>query len=173
VQAAEGDDLPDMLESGAVAVYYDVYAHTIHTYILGRDGHLCAAGRKRRYRGGLSFRHQELAKTMLSVRDHDSVTLESLSQACGLSPSHFARAFKQSVGMPPHQWALKNKISIAKRMLLQGDHSLPTIAFACGFVDQSHLGRWFKRLTGISPSAWQRRHNVKCIRRVSADMKVV
>jgi len=92
----------------------------------------------------------------LSIRDHDKVTLTALGKACGLSPSHFAREFKQSTGLPPHRWALKNKILQAQEMLLHTSLTLPAIAFACGFVDQSHLGRWFKRLTGISPKAWRR-----------------
>ncbi|CAM2156482.1 AraC-like DNA-binding protein [Pararobbsia alpina] len=142
----------------SISPFFDVATRTIHTYVLDGSGQTYATGILRRVKGGLSPTHLQLAKSMLSIRDHDTVTLVALGQACGLSPSHFAREFKQSTGLPPHRWALKNKIVQAKDMLLHSGHSLSAIAFACGFVDQSHLGRWFKRITGMSPKAWQRRY---------------
>jgi AraC-like DNA-binding protein len=148
---------PDGRQQGAApALFFELATRTIHTYVLDGYRDNRAAGALRRVRGGLSPNHLQLAKSMLSVRDHDKVTLAALGRACGLSPSHFAREFKQSTGLPPHRWALRNKIVQAKEMLLHSGLSLPAIAYACGFVDQSHLGRWFKRLTGVSPRAWQR-----------------
>jgi AraC-like DNA-binding protein len=148
---------PHVLQlAAASAPFFELATRSIHSYVLDGYSHTHVTGALRRVRGGLSPSHLQLAKSMLSTRDHDKVTLVALGEACGLSPSHFAREFKQSTGSPPHRWALKNKIVQAQRMLLDRSLSLQAIAFACGFVDQSHLGRWFKRLTGISPSAWRR-----------------
>ncbi|GAB7527360.1 helix-turn-helix domain-containing protein [Paraburkholderia sp. 2C] len=158
VHAAQRDAARDTYPGVSSALFFEVATRTIHAYVLDGYDHTYATGRLRRVRGGLAPKHLQLAKAMLSIRDHDTVTLTALGRACGLSPSHFAREFKQSTGLPPHQWALKNKIFQAKDMLLHSGLSLPAVAFACGFVDQSHLGRWFKRLTGMSPKAWQRRH---------------
>lgn len=159
VQVSAGGDGPDdRRQNAASALFFDLATRTVRAYVLDDCGHTHPTGALRRVRGGLSAAHLQLAKTMLSVRDHDSVTLAALGEACGLSPSHFAREFKQSTGLPPHRWALKNKVALAKDLLRQGGLALPAIALACGFVDQSHLGRWFKRLTGISPRAWQRLH---------------
>jgi transcriptional regulator GlxA family with amidase domain len=158
VRGVKGNALDERQQDTASALFFELATRTIHTYVLDGHGHTRATGALRRVRGGLSPGHLHLAKAMLSIRDHDSVTLTALGRACGLSPSHFAREFKQSTGLPPHRWALKNKIFQAKSMLLHSSLTLPAIAFACGFVDQSHLGRWFKRLTGTSPKAWQRLH---------------
>jgi AraC-like DNA-binding protein len=158
VRAVNGHALDERRQDTACAPFFELSTRTIHTYVLDGYGHTHATGALRRVRGGLSPTHLQLAKTMLSIRDHDNVTLTALGRACGLSPSHFAREFKQSTGLPPHRWALRNKIFQAKDLLLHGSLTLPAIAFACGFVDQSHLGRWFKRLTGVSPKAWQRLH---------------
>jgi AraC-like DNA-binding protein len=140
------------------ALFFELATRTIHTYVLDGYDHRAAQNSLRRFKGGLSPIHLQRAKSMLSIRDHDSVTLIALGSACGLSPSHVAREFKKSTGLPPHRWALKNKISMAKDMLLHSPLTLADIALACGFVDHSHLGRWFKRMTGISPKAWQRLH---------------
>ena len=158
VPVVNGNTLDVRPQDTASALFFELATRTIHTYVLDRYSHTHATGALFRIRGGLSPTHLQLAKAMLSIRDHDNVTLTALGRACGLSPSHFAREFKQSTGLPPHRWALKNKIFLAKDMLLHSSLTLPAIAFACGFVDQSHLGRWFKRLTGISPKAWQRLH---------------
>jgi AraC-like DNA-binding protein len=180
VHAVKGNALDERQQDATCAPFFELTTRTIHTYVLERRGRTHATGALRRVRGGLSPTHLQLAKTMLSIRDHDKVTLAALGQACGLSPSHFAREFKQSTGLPPHRWALKNKIFQARDMLLHSSLTLPAIAFACGFVDQSHLGRWFKRLTGMSPKAWQRLHlddeitpsdaRPRLARRLSADV---
>lgn len=158
VQVHATHALDESMHDSAPALFFDLSTRTIRAYVLDGCGPTHSTGTLHRVRGGLSPAHLQRAKAMLSVRDHDSVTLAALGEACGLSPSHFAREFKQSTGLPPHRWALKNKIALAKDLLLQSGLALPAIALACGFVDQSHLGRWFKRLTGISPRAWQRLH---------------
>ncbi|PVX81839.1 helix-turn-helix domain-containing protein [Paraburkholderia unamae] len=136
------------------ALFFEVSTRRIVSYVFEAD-RSANAGR-RRHKGGLAPHHLKLAKAMLSVRDHDSVTLLALSAACGLSTAHFAREFKKSTNFPPHQWALLNKVARAKDMLLRTTRSIPEIADECGFVDHSHFGRWFKRATGLTPKAWQR-----------------
>ncbi|MEG4029574.1 MULTISPECIES: AraC family transcriptional regulator [unclassified Microcoleus] len=77
--------------------------------------------------------------------------LDELAALAQLSPYHFSRAFKQSVGISPHQYVIQQRVERAKQLLLQGNMSLSEIAIACGFSHQSHLTRHFKRLTGVTP----------------------
>lgn len=140
------------------ALFFESSTRTFHRYVLDVEDRGPSFVSTQHFTGGLSFNHLQIAREMLSARDHNSVTLVALGNACGMSAAHFAREFKKSTGLPPHQWALKNKVAKAKDMLLHSPLSLADIAFACGFVDHSHLGRWFKRMTGYTPKAWQRRH---------------
>jgi AraC family transcriptional regulator len=78
-----------------------------------------------------------------------------LAAECRLSASHFARAFRHSTGMPPHQWLMKRRIERAKELLLDGKSELVQVALACGFVDQSHFTRVFARFEGRSPGKWR------------------
>ena len=80
------------------------------------------------------------------------VGLDNLAALAGLSTHHFARAFHQSVGMPPHSYLLNRRLEQVERMLRETQLPLSEIALATGFSDQSHLARHFRRRTGISPS---------------------
>ena len=86
------------------------------------------------------------------------LSLEAIAETCGLSPRHFARAFRESVGCTPHRWMVEARISTAKAMIEAG-RGLAETALACGFFDQSHLTRVFKREEGVSPAAWRRRRD--------------
>lgn len=88
----------------------------------------------------------------------ENVSLTRVAQACKLSVSHFARAFKASTGMPPHQWVMTARIELARGLLANSATPLVDIAGICGFADQSHFSRVFARIMGASPGAWRREH---------------
>jgi AraC family transcriptional regulator len=74
-----------------------------------------------------------------------------LAAEAGLSPYHFARAFKRSVGSSPHRYVLRRRIERAKYHLAAGELSLAAVALACGFGSQSHFTARFRATTGLTP----------------------
>ncbi len=89
----------------------------------------------------------------------EKISLDALAAMAGLSVHHFARAFRQAVGMPPHSYLLQRRIETAQHMLRNTELPLSEIALTVGFSDHSHLARHFRRLTGTPPSAarWKQR----------------
>jgi AraC family transcriptional regulator len=83
-------------------------------------------------------------------------SLSELAALCGLSRSHFIRAFKQSTGLPPYRWLLMQRVERAKDLLRGTKMPIAEIALTCGFADQSHLTRVFSKAFRISPGAWRR-----------------
>lgn len=81
----------------------------------------------------------------------------SLAATLGLSVSHFTRAFKHSVGVPPRVYVIRRRLAAACRAMLATDTPLTAIAHAHGFCDQSHFTRTFHETIGVSPHAWRRR----------------
>jgi len=105
--------------------------------------------------GGLSTWQQRVAKELIEAHIDGTLALSRIAESCGLSTSHFAHAFKVSVGMAPHKWLLHRRVERAKHLLTR-PVSLTDIALECGFADQSHSTRVFRAATGQSPGAWKR-----------------
>ena len=81
----------------------------------------------------------------------EKIRLDGLAALAGLSTDHFARAFHQSMGVPPHTYLLRRRLEHVEHMLRKTHAPLSEIALASGFSDQSHLARHFRRWAGVSP----------------------
>ena len=124
-------------------------AHIAQTYG-GMQAH------SRPLQGGLAPWQEKRSKEMLAGDLTGATPLHEIALACGLSVSHFSRAFRRSTGLAPHAWLLHVRVEAAKVMLRQREASLSMIALACGFADQSHFTRVFTRRVGLSPGAWRK-----------------
>jgi AraC family transcriptional regulator len=107
-------------------------------------------------KGGLAPWQEKRSKEMLAGDLTGATPLHEIAAACGLSVSHFSRAFHKSTGLAPHAWLLQARVESAKAMLRSGGVSLSTIARACGFADQGHFARVFTHRVGLSPGAWRK-----------------
>jgi len=93
------------------------------------------------------------AVALMRDRLSDSLSLDELAHAAGLSPFHFARRFKIATGHPPHEYLIRLRIDRAQELLRTKGRTwtMAAIARECGFTDQSHLARHFKRVLGVTP----------------------
>jgi AraC family transcriptional regulator len=84
------------------------------------------------------------------------LSLQRLAALAGVSLDGFIRLFKQSTGMPPHQYVLRKRVERAQALL--GNPALPLaeIALCAGFANQSHFSRMFHRMTGLAPRQFRR-----------------
>src|SRR5262249_61445822 len=106
--------------------------------------------------GGLAPWQVKRACEKLEADLSGKLTLQEIAAEVGISASHFSRAFRASVGLPPHQWLLRQRISAAKQLMSVRDLSLAEIAIAAGFSNQSHFTRVFSTFVGVSPGVWRR-----------------
>src|SRR5262245_23043093 len=107
-------------------------------------------------RGGLpGWQQHKLARY---VEEHlaDEVSLASLAELVRLSPYHFARAFKQSFGVPPHRYLTDRRIERAKSLLVQRQLSVTEIALEVGFSEASSFTAAFRKSTGETPTDYRR-----------------
>ena len=79
------------------------------------------------------------------------ITLDQLASLVGLSPFHFARCFKNSTGLAPHQYVLARRIDLAKRRLVTSKAPVREIGWSVGFENISHFRRQFASQIGVVP----------------------
>ncbi|MGD2180865.1 helix-turn-helix domain-containing protein [Lusitaniella coriacea] len=80
-----------------------------------------------------------------------NLKIVELAAIAKMSPYHFIRLFRNSVGNTPHQYILQCRIEKAKCLIQQKKLTIAEIAANLGFCDQSHFGRYFKLITGVTP----------------------
>lgn len=122
-------------------------------------GGMCAKGALAS--GGLAPWQERRAKELMHARIGSPLTIGAIAAECKLTPSHFARAFRNSTGYAPHQYFNKLRLDEAMRLMRTTQLSLADIAIACGFGDQSYFTRVFSRVVGISPAAWRRQYRTE------------
>ena len=135
-------------------LFIDNVTLALVAHVADAFGGIKAAGRVSR--GGLAPWQERLVKELLDANLAGDISVSLLAKACELSNRHFSRAFRQSLGVAPHQWLLQRRIDKAKGLLRATDVALAEVATACGFADQSHFTRAFSRAIGTTPRLWRR-----------------
>ena len=89
---------------------------------------------------------------------------EEMARAAGLSVSYFSKLFAQCIGLSPHQYLVRCRLSHGKKLLATPEENLSIVDVAAeaGFADQAHFCRHFRRAYGVSPLAFRR----ACQRRI-------
>jgi len=98
-------------------------------------------------------------RKVLGLIDSDlarSPSLEQLGSAVSVSSRHLCRAFRQSVGVPPHRYMVERRIERAKELMRDPSLRLTDIALSTGFGDASAFSRSFRRFTGLAPRAYRK-----------------
>ena len=79
------------------------------------------------------------------------LTLAELAALADLSVPHFKVLFRETLGMPVHQYVVQRRVERARTLLLRGRLSASQVALETGFAHQSHMAHWMNRLLGVTP----------------------
>jgi AraC family transcriptional regulator len=86
------------------------------------------------------------------------ITLANLAATAGLSRMYFAKQFRATTGMRPHDFVLRRRIARAQQMLAATSATLVDIALSVGFQTQAHFTTVFKKIAGNTPCQFRREH---------------
>jgi AraC family transcriptional regulator len=107
-------------------------------------------------RGGLAGWQKRRMAEYIEEHLSEEFSLSKLAEIAGLSPFHFARAFKESFGLPPYRYLSSRRIDKAKELLAQPDMSVTQIGVQLGFSETSSFSTAFHKHTGSTPTAFRR-----------------
>jgi len=138
----------------ASKIFLDHILHALNSHIVCSYSGVTISAPK--FRGGLSSLQMRRATELLEAHLDGDIALQQVAEACELSVSHFARAFKQTFRTPPYRWLIERRVDRARDLMTNSRLPLADIAARCGFADQSALNRSFKRIHGVTPGIWRR-----------------
>ncbi|GFZ65637.1 AraC family transcriptional regulator [Pseudomonas amygdali pv. eriobotryae] len=108
-----------------------------------------------RLKGGLAPHLRRHLVDFIEMHLADPLSLGQLAGMCALSEYHFARMFRESFGLPPHQYLLARRIEQARQLLRSTGKPLGEIALACGFASASHFSNRFRQAVGATPGEYR------------------
>lgn len=141
------------LESGCAGgrLYGESLANALAIHLLQRY----STDQLPQYKGGIQPRRLRQVLDYIDENLGSDLTLKELSDVAQISPYRFVRLFKQTLGLPPHQFVLRRRVQRAQRMLEASRAPLAEIARNVGFENHSHFSTVFRSLVGTTPRAYR------------------
>ncbi len=137
----------------AGSVYQDTL---INALVMRLVKHHSTAGiQGRDHPGGLSVSTLKLLIDYIDAYLDQNIRLADLAALAGYSQSYLCSMFKESMGIPLHQYIIQQRVKRAARLLRSSQMFLVDIAVCCGFYSHSHLTRNFKRVMGVTPKEYR------------------
>jgi AraC family transcriptional regulator len=107
-------------------------------------------------RGGLASWQKRAVVGYIEEHLGKQISLSKLAELTRLSLHHFCRAFKQSFGVPPHQYQVQRRMEVAKSLLANRTNSITDIALSLGYAQTSSFSSSFRKTTGWTPTVYRR-----------------
>jgi AraC family transcriptional regulator len=113
--------------------------------------HSSASGQRTMPGGGLSRGKLRLVLSYIEDNLNEELPLSSIASVAGISVSHLKALFRQSVGIPVHQYVIRRRVERAALLLRRSSLPISQIALETGFSHQSHLAMHMRRILGVAP----------------------
>jgi AraC family transcriptional regulator len=126
---------------------HEMLSHALLSQVNARQG--------LRLKGGLAAHQRRHLADFIDSHLGEAISLGQLAALCALSEYHFARMFRESFGLPPHQYVLARRMNRARELLRTTSQSLGEIALACGFSSASHFTNRFRQALGAPPGEYR------------------
>lgn len=91
------------------------------------------------------------------IREHltKKISIDVLCQKACMSKSSFFRSFKEVFGLSPVEFIIRERISLARRLLADPALTVSEVSDRVGFNNPHYFSRLFKLLEGIPPKSYR------------------
>lgn len=107
-------------------------------------------------KGGLASWARNRCLELMREKMSEDISLDELAAEARLSPFHFARMFKQSLGVPPRVYLTRLRMEKTCELLEHTDLSVTEIAQEVGYSSNQVLARVFFKHQHLSPTDYRR-----------------
>ena len=97
------------------------------------------------------------ALAFMEAHKNRPLTVTELAQVARVSESHFKAAFRKEIGLPPVEYALRQRIAKSRELLLTTDTPVTELGFDLGFATSQHFATVFRKFVGFTPREYRRR----------------
>lgn len=97
---------------------------------------------------------QPLLSEVLGTLDFPH-TVETLAARAHMAPRTFARRFRAETGVTPHDWLVRQRVLLARRLLEDTDLGVDAIAARTGFGTAANLRHHFTRRMSTTPQGYR------------------
>lgn len=130
-----------------------LYVEGLSSALLGRLAEFYAVKRSPKTSvGHLSYASRRVVLDYIDTHLGDDISVIDLALEARLSPHHFSRAFKATLGASPHQYVIRRRMEAATKLITTSSMPIVEIALALGFSSQSHFTQAFRRYAGTTPA---------------------
>lgn len=144
------------VESGSASgqIYGESLTNALSVHLLK---HYCnRTPRIQAYSNGLPSHKLRRVLDYIHSNLEKPLSLESIAAEIGMSQYYFCSLFKQSIGIPPWQYVIQQRVDRAKALLKTSELSILDVSLLSGFANQTHLNKHFHKLVGVTPKTYQK-----------------
>jgi YesN/AraC family two-component response regulator len=88
------------------------------------------------------------------------ITLCDVAEAVGYSSAYLTNRVAKITGETVNGWIVKRRMSAARRLLQETDHTIEQIASALGYQNACHFSRQFRQHHNIPPQSWRKEYQL-------------
>jgi len=106
---------------------------------------------------------REVSRALDYMNTHvqHNLTLADIAQKSGLSMYHFSRLFSRAMHCSPITFFNRQKMALAKNLLVNTGMQIQEIAMILGYEDPFYFSTQFRKATGHSPRRFRKEHAVE------------
>lgn len=134
-------------------LYADLLGSSLASLLLRR--HAADPINPTQIKGGLSLAQLRHILEFITANIHTDIRLEQMATELSMTPFHFARVFRASLGTSPYQYVLDQRLREAQTLLKNGSLSVQAIAGLTGWNSPANFIRAFRQRNGITPQKWR------------------
>jgi YesN/AraC family two-component response regulator len=103
----------------------------------------------------------EQCKNLIFQRLHSKIVVGELAEELHVSMVYLSALFRKTEQITISEYILREKIKLARNLLIYSEYTIEKIGLYLGFSSQSHFGKVFKKYTGMTPNRFRQKNAKK------------